>query len=289
MAVAFLWALCFPLIALAGSSIPPLHLAALRAALPGALLVGCAAVLGRPVAGARRAWQQLAGVGVFATSLGFLGMFRAGEFVSPGIATVINDSQPLIASIIAWFLLGERMTILGWIGLLVASTGIFAIASPQLAATALPFAIAGYAYIVLGATGVATGYVLMKRVPPTLDPMTAMGWQLLLGSIPLAAGAAAIEQMPPPAAILNLIPILLLLAVVGTALSFAIWFSVLRSHPLGKANAYTFLTSIFGLTIGAVFFRERLGWLQIAGVMLTLLGVHLAQRSASHPAPAAPG
>jgi drug/metabolite transporter (DMT)-like permease len=127
----------------------------------------------------------------------------------------------------------------------------------------------------------------MKRVPPTLDPLTAMGWQLLLGSIPLAAGAAALEHMPAPAAILNMGPILLLLAVIGTALPFAIWFSVLRSQPLRKANSYTFLTSIFGLAIGAAFFRERLGWLQIAGVALTLLGVHLAQRSASD-SPTAP-
>lgn len=280
--VAFLWALCFPLIALAGPSVPPLHLATLRAAIAGGSLIAYAAIMGKLSMRGLHVWRLLLGIGFLATSFGFLGMFRAGEFVSPGIATVINDSQPLIASIMAWRLLSERLTVMGWLGLFLGLAGIVTIASPQLAGAEARFVAAGYAYVVLGATGVAGGNVLMKRLPPTLDPSAAMGWQLLLGSLPLAVVAVLFEARPSITTIVDHSMPLFVLAIFGTALPFAIWFSVLRTQPIGKASAYTFLTSVFGLLIGATFFGERLGWVQIVGVVLTVLGVHLAQRKGRH-------
>ncbi len=54
------------------------------------------------------------------------------------------------------------------------------------------------------------------------------------------------------------------------------------AYFIDSRSASTFLTSVFGLLIGATFFAERLGWVQIVGVMLTLLGVHLAQRKGHH-------
>ena len=286
IAVSFLWALCYPLIETAGHAVPLLHLAAARAGIAGASLLALAAVLGRWRVTGPGVWTTLSGIGLFATSLGFLGMFRAGEFVSPGIATVVNDAQPLLASLIAWQVLRERPSGLGWGGLLLGLGGIVIVASPQLAGEST---VAGYFFVLLGAAGVAAGNVLMKRLPSVIDPAAAMGWQLMLGCIPLAVAAAILEPTPNLAAIQGLAGTVLVLAIVGTAIPFAIWFSVLRSTPLVKANAYTFLTSVFGLAIGAIFFRERLTWLQLLGVGVTLLGVHLAQRSASHRAPTPAG
>jgi drug/metabolite transporter (DMT)-like permease len=279
--VSFLWALCYPLIETAGQAVPFLHLAAARAAIAGATLLACAAVLGQSRISGLGVWTTLSGIGLFSTSLGFFGMFRAGEFVSPGIATIVNDAQPLLASLIAWWVLRERPSVLGWGGLLLGLGGIVIIASPNLVGANATAASVGYGFALLGGGGVALGNVLMKRLPSTLDPMAAMGWQLVLGCIPLALAAAALEPMPNLAAIQDLAGTVLLLAIVGTAIPFAIWFSVLRSTPLVKANAYTFLTAVFGLAIGAAFFRERLTWLEVVGVGVTLLGVHLAQRGAS--------
>ena len=284
--VAFLWALCFPLIEIAGSSIPLLYLAALRAGVGGAALLACAAVLVPLGVRGAEARLTLVLIGLFATSLGFLGMFRASEFIPPGLATVITDVQPLIASAIAWRVLRERLSVLGWVGLLLGLAGIIVIASPQLVFGRPTDAGVGIAFALLGAGGVAVGYVLMKRLPATLHPMTAMGWQLLIGSVPLGLAAAALEPMPTVGAVRESLGALLGIAIVGTALPFAIWFSVLRTQPIAKVNAYTFLTSIFGLAIGAALFGERLTWLQAAGVALTLLGVHLVQRGALGRAPA---
>lgn len=49
--------------------------------------------------------------------MGFLGMFHAAEFVSPGLATVIANAQPIIAAVLAHIFLGEHLKATGTIGL----------------------------------------------------------------------------------------------------------------------------------------------------------------------------
>lgn len=68
------------------------------------------------------------------------------------------------------------------------------------------------------------------------------------------------------------------LVVLGSSLAFWLWFEALRVE-LNRANAYTFLVPIFGLMIGAAFFRELLEAVQAAGVILVLTGIFLVQPS----------
>ena len=71
---------------------------------------------------------------------------------------------------------------------------------------------------------------------------------------------------------------LLGLSLFGTALVYWLWFSVLEKAPLNRANAFSFLIPIFGLTMGTLFYGESLGWSQLIGIALTVLGVGLVTR-----------
>lgn len=126
--VAFLWALCFPLISLGLGSAPPLTFAGLRAVIAGGVLVGIAFSLGRPLPRSGRVWLGLVLVGLSATSLGFFGMFIGGGLVDPGLATVIENPQPLIASVLAWMILGEALDPGRRLGLALGFAGILLIA-----------------------------------------------------------------------------------------------------------------------------------------------------------------
>src|SRR3546814_19011216 len=106
----------------------------MRAALAVLCLVSFGAVFNRPVPRGARSWGLIALVGLGATSLGFLGMFHAAEFVSPGLATVIANAQPLVAAVLAHMFLGERLMLPGQVGLMAGLAGIADIAWPGLAA-----------------------------------------------------------------------------------------------------------------------------------------------------------
>ena len=273
-----LWAACFPFILAGLEFAPHLTFASLRAILAGSTLTILALALRKPMPREPRVWAMLTIVGLGATSLGFLGMFHAAEFISPGIATVVANTQPLLAAALAGIVLNERLTAQGKAGLILGFLGILVIAAPRLFSGAQENYIIGLAYIILAALGITVSNVLIKRIAGNVDALMAMGLQMLIGSIPLALGAWVMEE---PATIqwsITFIWALLGLSLFGTALVYWLWFSVLEKTPLNQANAFSFLIPIFGLTISALFYGETLGWPQLVGIALTILGVGLVTR-----------
>ena len=130
--VMFLWAICFPLIVLGLPHAPHLTFAALRAFLAGICLLIPAMIMKRRQPKDFKSWAMLTAIGLGATTLGFFGMFHASEFVSPGIATVIANTQPLMAAVLAAAVLKEHLDGKGKTGLLLGFTGIVLIALPSL-------------------------------------------------------------------------------------------------------------------------------------------------------------
>ena len=282
--VMLLWAACFPLITAGLDLAPHLTFAAMRALLAGLTLTLLALALHRPLPKRLAHWVMVAVVGFGATSLGFLGMFHAAEFVSPGIATVIANTQPMLAAILASLILHERLTLNGKIGLLLGFIGILIIAAPQVVSTGQQTYIFGVAYIILAALGVTISNVVIKRIAGQVDPLMAMGLQMLIGSIPLILIASGTEEPTAVTWSLTFVGILLALSLLGTALVYWLWFSVLEKTPLNGANAFSFLIPIFGLTIGALFFDETVGWTQLAGIILVILAVGLVCRHGTRSA-----
>ena len=264
----FLWAACFPLITAGLQYSPHLTFATMRAVLAGATLVGLAMILRRPFPRGWRTWLTLGIVGIGATSLGFLGMFHAAEFVSPGLATVIANAQPLLAAILGVVWLGERLPKVGWVGLSIGFMGILVIALPQLLDGGQEGSAIGFAYIVLAAVGVA-----IKSIAGKVDGLFAMGLQLLIGSAPLAFAALALEDQNAIQWNAVFTASLLGLALFGSALVYWLWFSVLEAVELNRAIVFSFLVPIFGLSIGALFFGERLSGIQFSGIALVILGI----------------
>lgn len=271
--VMLLWALCFPLISVGLSMASPLYFAAMRAFLAGAALLLLGAALRRPFPAELRSWISLIGIGASATGLGFLGMFLASEFVAPGFATVIANTQPLIAAVLAALLLGERLRSRDRTGLLLGFAGVVTMVLPRLLADGGGAYSRGVALIVLAAIGVAVGNILMKRVADRVDPLMAMGLQLAFGGVPLLLAAAIMESPSAALGTPRFLGVVSALALLGTAWPFYLWFSLLRSSALSRANAFSFLTPVFGIVIGLGFFGETASLAEFGGIALVLLGM----------------
>jgi len=283
MLVMILSATCFPLITLGLDQAPHLTFAAMRAAIAGICLLALGGIFRRPIPHDLREWKLVGIVAIGTTGLGFLGMFHAAEYISPGLATVIANTQPLLAAVLAQALLGERLAGLGRVGLLVGLVGIVMIAWPGLAPGGREDYTIGIAYGALAAGGAAIGNVAMGRLAGKTDPAMTMGFQLLIGAVPLVILSMVTEDAPI-AWSGKFVVVLIVLAVFGTSLAYWLWFSVLKEVSLSRANAFTFLVPVFGLAVGAALFNERFAWLQLAGVVAVLGGVALVQRDARLPA-----
>ena len=223
-----LWALCFPLITAGLQYSPHLTFATLRAVLAGVALVLIAIFLRRPIPHGRCTWLTLCVVGVGATSLGFVGMFHAAEFVSPGLATVVANAQPLLAAMLGVAWLGERLAKVGWGWLLIGFAGILVIALPQLENEVQDGTAIGFAYIVLAAVGVTISNVAIKSIAGEVDGLFAMGFQMLIGSVPLAVAALLLEDQSAIQWTSVFVMALWGLALCGSALVYWLWFSGLE-------------------------------------------------------------
>lgn len=278
-----LWAACYPLITVGIALAPHLSFATLRAVIAGLVLVAVARALRRPFPRDFGTWATVSAMGFGATSLGFLGMFHAAEFVSPGVATVIANTQPLLAAGLGGIVLGERLRTAGKVGLLIGFMGIVVIAAPQMFFGRQGSYLVGVAYIGLAALGITISNVMIKKIAGQIDLFMAMGLQFLIGSVPLAIIAVSTED---PAAIqwsFTFVTVLFALALFGSALVYILWMSVLTKVPLNQANAFSFLVPIFGLAFGMLFYEEPLGLLKLVGISLAIIGVVLVTQKGAEP------
>ena len=283
--VMVLWASCYPLITLGLDYAPHLTFAALRAILAGSVLIGVAAL--RRAAWPRGwsvwGWITLAGLGM--TGIGYFGMFHAAEFVSPGLATVIESLQPLIAAVLAVVFLRERLGPIGWFGLCLGVSGVALIAIPRVLASGGGSTAFGLVLVIMATSGVAVGNIAIKSLATRVDAAMAMGLQLLIGAIPISILAFTTES---PTAIdwsPQFIISLLSLALPGTALAYWLWQVTLQSLDVSKAAAFSFLVPIIGVSVGALFFSEPMTMTVFGGGALAAIGVYLASRPRSETSP----
>ncbi len=278
--VMLLWAVCYPLIVLSTPYAPLMQTAFLRALIGGVFLLFIALILKRPFPKSLRAWTVIAAVGITATSIGFWGMFYAGSLISPGLATVLTNTQPLIASVLAVIILKEEVTrfiligiVLGFLGILVVGlSGVFESNAQT---------VKGTIYVLIASFGIAFSNILLKSQARKIDIFYAMGGQLVIGAIPLFALGGALRPLSVFTIDLYYLTILLALAIPGTALPFLLWYWLMDKAPLNQLNIFSFLTPIFGLYIGWIYFSESLVLLQWLGVVFVCAAVAVSVLSAA--------
>lgn len=278
--VPILNALCYPLVTLGLDYAPHLTFAALRALVAGGSLALIAIALRRPMPADVRSWIVLGFIGLCATTSAYFGMFFAAEFISPGLATVITNSQPLIAAVLASVFLSERLRNAQYVGLGLGFVGIVVVSFPQFGVAENAGFSTGLGYIILAAVGIAVGNVLMKGVRTRMDPLVAMSVQMLLGAVPLVILAALMEEPASVQFTPTFVLALLGLALPGTALAYWLWFWLLGQVALSRANGFTFLTPFIALALGATFFGEPIAISTIIGLLIAVAGICLVERRA---------
>lgn len=280
--VTFLWAICFPLIQLGMHDASPLVFATVRAALAGVLVVLLAVWLRRPWPRGLVNLGLIAAIGLSFTGLGFGGMFLGGGKISPGLATVLANIQPLIAAVLAVIFLSERLTPRISTGLLLGFVGVVVMSLPSLTGPGHAAGMQALLWITLGAVGTAVGNVLLKTLAGRGDVLLITGLQLCVGAAALAVGAQLRGEAWEIAWTARFVTSVAGLAVFGTALMTVLWYYLLERSALNQLNTFTFLTPVFGLLLGGLFFDERLDSTQGAGIFVTLVGIHLVATKTGH-------
>jgi drug/metabolite transporter (DMT)-like permease len=124
-----------------------------------------------------------------------------------------------------------------------------------------------------GAVAWAFGTVLFRRRFTGAEVPGANLWQLLGGTLSLSLAGAVLEPHGFELTI-PLVPIVLWLGVVGTAIAYSIWFWLLDRHGAVRLSAYVFLVPVVALVASVLVFEETIDPIEGVGIVFVLVSLY---------------
>lgn len=270
-----IWGTSFLLISWSLEGLSPTQIALGRASL-GALVLWPVALAsgGRPPRDLRL-WGQLLVMSLVSNVVPFFLFGWGQERVTSGLAGIYNALTPLTTLLIAVALLPEeRPTLERVVGFLVAVSGAGLILGGDIGGSTVPGQLA-----CLGAAfsyGLAFNYARRVLVPRGIPPRTAAACQLTCAALVLLVLAPVVARDPVDLDARVLLSIGVLGAV-GTGIAFVIYHSLIRDIGASRASMVTFLIPIVAVSLGVVVLDEALTWQLLAGGVVIIAGVALAE------------
>ena len=187
--------------------------------------------------------------------------------IPSGHTAVIANTMPLWAFLIAIPILKERPHAVHWIGLVLGISGVLLLAGRDI--EGMGHAPAGTAAVLAGAICFAAGTVMQKRAPWRMPMLTVIGWQFLIGGIPLAIAAVTdIGQLKPVST--GAVLAVLYTVLVGMVFGYWAWLRIVAMVPAGVASLTTLAIPAVSLATGALLLGETVGWIEIIALALVI-------------------
>lgn len=272
------WGLNFPIMKYLLTEWPPLSARGLCGIVGACALALVALARQQPLRVPRAMWLRLLLVSTLSIGgwTAFMGL--ALLWLSASEAAVLGISAPVWVAFMAWPILGERLSLLRALSLMVALVGIAVLIGGSGIEASLE-KLPGILFALTGTVCVALGTVLTKHFPLAMPPLSLAAWQVALGCLPVAIVGLVIEQ--PQLSALSPLgwAAMLQMTLVQFCLCYVCWFAALERLPAATASIGTLLVPVVGVLAAAAILNEPLGFRQIAALALTLGGVAVALRS----------
>src|SRR6266436_5864008 len=191
-----IWGSTWLFIKLGLEDLPPLTFAGIRFLIASTILISLIAARRISLPRTRGDLMLLAGTGMLAFTLNYGLLFWGEQYISSGLAALLQATIPAFGLVIAHIHLpAERMTPLKFVGVILGIAGVGVIFSNQLT-FAGPKALAGSVALVISSICVAYSNVLVKAYAKNLEPTIIAGGQMFFGLIPLAIIGFATDGNP---------------------------------------------------------------------------------------------
>jgi O-acetylserine/cysteine efflux transporter len=286
LAVVAIWGSNFVVIKYALAVMPPMTLAVLRFAL--AFVPACFFLALPPVA-----WRNLAGYGLFVATGQFgLLYFAMRSEISPGLASLVIQTQVFFTLLLAVRVAGERVLASQWLGLALAVAGIALIAA-HTDGTTTPL---GLGLVLAAALSWACGNLVGKRAG-RVNMLAYVVWSSAFAVPPLLLLALLVDG---PGRIGTALAgadagtwaAVLWQTAANTLFGYGCWAWLLTRHPAARIVPLALLVPVFGMGASSLWLGEPLpAWklgaaaLVLGGLLINLFGARLLGRRA----PAAAG
>lgn len=255
--------------------LPPFTAAAVRFSVACALMAVLAHLLAGREGGGRptRTMSLVMGLFNFGATYGIV--YWAETILPSGLVSVLWAVFPMMTAVcVHWFLPGERLRPRQWGGFLIGFCGVALLFSTDLANLG-PRAVPAGLVLLLSPAVAALGNTYIKRHGAAVSSLLLNRNGMAIGALALATVAVLRERDVAVEWTALAVGSVLYLAVIGTTLTFGLYYWVLRHAPAYRLSMTTYLTPVLALTVGAVLGGEPVGLHTIAGMALIIGGVGL--------------
>lgn len=273
--LAALWGASFLFMRLGAHAFGPVALAAVRVGLASALLIPLLASRGQ-LGELRRHWRGLLLVGALNSAIPFVLFSFAALSITAGLSSIVNATTPLWTAVVALVWLGQRLTPLRVLGLVIGFGGVAFLAWDK--ASFKPGADHSGLLAVMACAAATLCYGLAanatKRYLAGVSPLAVATGSQFAAALLLAAPAALLwpAAWPDAAAWASALG----LAALCTALAYILYFRLMSRVGPTNAVSVTFLIPLFAILWGALFLGEAVTAQMVAGGAVVLVGIALA-------------
>ena len=266
----------------------PFTFLTIRYVLAAAILFAIAYAFKQPLKLNREQFKASFAVGMLLHVIYIGGVFYAVSLgVSAGISAVIVSIQPVLVSLLAVPLLGERLRWVQVVGLFLGVAGIALLLLPKVfqgdytASTSL----VGIFICVIALLGTSGGYLVQKKMGSDIPFLSGTGAQYAVSAIAFAVLSFATEEQIiewVPAFLFGLAWIVLMLSIA----SIILLYGMLRTGSASKVSSLYYLVPPVAAIQAYFLFGEVIGFVGIIGMALAAIGVVLVMRQTSEKVPA---
>jgi O-acetylserine/cysteine efflux transporter len=269
VAVMVVWGSNFVVIKMALTHMPPLLFATLRFALA---FLPAAFFLKRPAV----PWSSLIAYGVLIGGQFGLLYIAMGHSISPGLASLVIQTQVFFTIGLAMIATGERVAPFQWAALALAGAGLVVIIVHR-GGDVSPL---GLALVLAAALSWAGGNIVGRSHPPGTNMLAYVVWASVFAVPPLLALSLIFEGWPAIAAGLRGADALtwgaLLYQSFGNSLfGYGAWAWLMARYPAATVSPFALLVPVFGMAISALAMNEPLQSWKLLAAALVMSGLAL--------------
>lgn len=282
----FIWGSTWIFIKIGLADLPPISFASARFVLAAAVVLAIILVQKIPLPRSTSEWRLLALTGFLQFALNYSSVFWAEQYITSGLAAVLQATITLFGLVLAWiFLPAERITRQKIIAVVLGILGVAVIFIDQLKVENW-MAFLGCVAIVFGSYCAAQASILVKAKAGGIHPASLLFGQMACGLPFILTYSFSVEGNPATFQwSFVAVGSVLYLSLVGTIAAFWLYYWLLSRIESTKAMMISLVTPLLAVVIGAVTVGETLPPQTFAGGLMIIgsIGLIVFRRSKTRP------
>ncbi|APC39191.1 DMT family transporter [Clostridium estertheticum] len=234
-----------------------------------------------PIDASSSAWFWLTFSGIIGFVIGDLFLFQAYVEVGARISMLIMSTVPPITAITGFFLMGEKITVLGLSGMIITIVGIALVIltkNPGNKKVRLSHPIKGLVYAFIGALGQAFGLVFSKFGMGSYDPFAATQIRIIAAIIGFSIVISVLKKWGELIVAVKdrrAMKYISIGSLFGPFVGVSLSLLAVQHASTGVVSTITSITPILLIPVSIIVFKERIFPREIFGAIITLLGISL--------------